>query len=95
MEIGLSLVKGLLYMISVGLSVMVCVSVIWCVMLLEILVGLSDVVLCRFMVLSFMSIRLWMSVLFRLVCLCSGKVMLLNIVMLVKSVLFWNSMFIL
>lgn len=94
-EIGLRFVNGLLYMMSCGLSVIVCVSVMWCVILFDILDGIRLCVLCSLIVLSFISMRLWIRFLGRLVCLCSVNVMFLNIDMLVNNVLNWNSMFIL
>lgn len=93
--IGLRLVNGLLYMISIGLSVMVWVSVICWVMLLESLLGINFCVLCRLIVFSFISMRLWIIFFDMLVCLWIGKVMLLKIDILVNSVLNWNNIFIL
>lgn len=94
-DIGFCLVKGLLYMIKFGFSVIVFVKVVLCVILLDNLLGINWVVLCNFIVCSFKVIIVVIMFLESFVCLWSGNVMLLNIFILVKSVLFWKSMFIL
>lgn len=72
MVIGFCLINGLLYMMSLGLSVIVFVSVVWCVILFESLLGIKYVVLCSLIVFNFSSIKVLIMVLLSLVCLCNG-----------------------
>lgn len=72
MVMGFCLIKGLLNMMRFGFSVIVCVSVVRCVILLESLEGISLVVLCSFMVFSFIIIVLCNNGVGSWVCLCSG-----------------------
>lgn len=94
-DIGFWLVKGLLYIISLGLRVIEWVKVVWCVILFDNLDGIKFCVLWRFIVCNFIRIISWIKFLLSWVCLCKGKVILLNIDILVNKVLFWKSIFIL
>lgn len=92
-EIGFWFVNGLLYIIKLGFNVIVCVSVVCCVILFDNLFGINEVVFFKLIVCSFNVIVVVIMFFESWVCFFNGNVMLLNIFMLVNSVLFWNNMF--
>lgn len=91
---GLRLVVGLLRNSSLGFSVIVCVMLICLIILFDSVVGIFDVCLYGSLIILSFSIMMlcsrfggmWLS-------LCSGCVMLLNIVIDENSVFCWNSIF--